>query len=362
MNVCLGVRLVMADRPLETARCIYCRETKPLTDFNRGHVLPRSFGTFNRNLVLHGRECEACNSVFGNTLERLLARDSKEGVDRIEFGCVDQSKEGRRFGSRVSFSLRGGPVDGAPMEIDPSSPGELRLRPKRAVGFGPASDGPWTWYSVDSLPTVEELATKGLCVAISGGLSQAEFESVAAKMGMARGLPFQIVQPEDPDGMVDTTSLGVIDRDIKRAVAKIAFQYLAFEYPAFAYMSEFDDIRSFICTGRTAGHDPVNLSQRPLIGNLPQNAQLIAHAITVSWDARAKRVLGQVTLFGWMRYEVTLSAAPFVITPTCINSGRLFDPFQREIFRLTSRSELAMPVTLRKLERASRKSSHTFTT
>src|SRR5262245_4424696 len=65
-----------------TATCLYCKETKPQDLFNREHVLPQSFGTFDNNMVLRNLVCEDCNTYFSRTLELRLGRESFEGVDR----------------------------------------------------------------------------------------------------------------------------------------------------------------------------------------------------------------------------------------------------------------------------------------
>ena len=87
--------------PQTEATCHYCEQTKPLSEFNRGHVMPQAFGKYEENLVLHGVECEECNDYFGRTVELALARDSKEGLDRFEhgiarLGTIDASANGSR--------------------------------------------------------------------------------------------------------------------------------------------------------------------------------------------------------------------------------------------------------------------------
>jgi hypothetical protein len=61
-------------------RCIYCRLEKSEERFRKAeHVMPQSYGKFEKNLTLHGVVCDDCNQYFGDTLELVLGRDTYEG-------------------------------------------------------------------------------------------------------------------------------------------------------------------------------------------------------------------------------------------------------------------------------------------
>src|SRR5689334_3602960 len=77
--------------------CLYCRRELESKHFNREHVLPEAFGSFETNLVPLDTVCEGCNTYFGNNLELKLARDSIEGLDRYQHG-VRMPTETTRFG------------------------------------------------------------------------------------------------------------------------------------------------------------------------------------------------------------------------------------------------------------------------
>jgi predicted RNA-binding protein YlxR (DUF448 family) len=84
-------------------RCIYCREEKPIRDFNREHVLNDSFGRFQNNLVLRGCVCTECNTVFGKSIDRKLARDSMESVAHVKDPLL-ASPDGRGVGVDTTTS------------------------------------------------------------------------------------------------------------------------------------------------------------------------------------------------------------------------------------------------------------------
>ncbi len=212
-----------------TSKCCYCGETKPLKEFNRGHVIPQAFGKFENNLVLHDIECEDCNKFSGNKLELVLARDSKEGLDRFEHGLVEPRKDGRRLGKRFSFTIQGR-FEGASLEIDPDAPSnELRLRPVREIGFGPNWDGPFKWYRPEDVPPVEELRAQGLFVSVAGSMAPEEVDAFL-KRGMLVEERRTLGDPRDSDGKLSMTMHGRIDQTLMRAFAKIAFSYFAHEF------------------------------------------------------------------------------------------------------------------------------------
>jgi hypothetical protein len=67
--------------PEKTRKCIYCLQTKPVSDFNREHVISRFMGTYENAVVLnHNEVCKECNDFFCENLENALSFDSLEGL------------------------------------------------------------------------------------------------------------------------------------------------------------------------------------------------------------------------------------------------------------------------------------------
>jgi hypothetical protein len=107
----------------ETALCIYCGESKALAEFNREHVVPESFGLFGGDTFVLHTVCRECNQFFGDTLDRCLARDSPEGLERYSVG-VARAKQGFTIGRRrLQLRHNGGFLDGAIIEFEPSEDG-----------------------------------------------------------------------------------------------------------------------------------------------------------------------------------------------------------------------------------------------
>jgi hypothetical protein len=329
--------------PESPCTCHWCFETKPAKEFNAGHVMPKAFGAVDgNNPVLHQKECSACNKHFGDTIELALARDSKEGIDRFNHGVMRSREDARHLASdRLTFALKEGPLAGAPHEVDPTAPsGELRLRPARRIGVGLSPQGPWTWYEPERLPPKEEL--RGITYfSTAGSMSAEELGGILEGFGIKSEAVEALPDPRGADGKVCLTMTGTIDQDIMRAIAKIAFNYFVHEYPTLRLMPHFHEIRRYIRYGEEPSFRPVSISNRAVIGGVSPSMQLIAHAVSVMWNRRRCRVVALVSLFGWLRYEVTLSTVPFIIEPTCIDSGLAFNTYAKQAVPLTRNLRLA---------------------
>jgi hypothetical protein len=266
------------------AECAYCRETKPASEFNREHVVPESFGKFVENFVLHGRVCQSCNSYFAHELELTLGRDSMEGLERFRSGIAPRKKRRHIVNELVRATYQGGPYDGAALEFSECpSTGRLVLNPVPQLGFSASQTRPVEWL----------------------------------------------------DGTIPIRLQGTINATIQRAMAKIAFNYLIYHYPAIALMEQFDPIRRYVRYGLKPGFEPVAISQDSILGGVTEDQQVLVHTVTASWQHASQQVLGQVSLFSWMQYRVTLAAEPFLVPPVCIDSGHVFDPFSRQILLLS---------------------------
>ncbi|MBT4586190.1 hypothetical protein HOC67_04835, partial [Candidatus Peregrinibacteria bacterium] len=69
--------------------CIYCKREKPKDQFNKEHVLLSAFGNFptkNSSPQLKKEVCTKCNQFFGDGIDNFFARQSFEGLKRLEYG------------------------------------------------------------------------------------------------------------------------------------------------------------------------------------------------------------------------------------------------------------------------------------
>jgi hypothetical protein len=127
-----------------------------------------------------------------------------------------------------------------------------------------------------------------------------------------------------------------------RSVAKIAFNYLAYHYEGIARMEQFDAIRQYIRYDFAPGASAVSLSPSDCLAGLPADTAPLAYGVGVSWNRG--RVIGQVTLFFRFHYRVVLADGGFLLAPTIVGKGHLFDPINRQILELTPDPSRGRPI------------------
>jgi len=327
--------------------CLYCRATKDSTLFNREHVVPESFGRFRGNFVLKNVICRDCNDYFGRTLDLKLARETVEGLDRYKIGAKSPA-QGTRFGLSDTLTARisdGGFHHGARVFWGPSSDqSRLVLLPFPQYGV---SDGrETTWFTADALPRREGLSRHGFDLereitvkpfGIDEDAARAQLGSLGYNTSLER------VGETTEGSEINIRLNGSIDRTLRRAVAKIAYNYLAFQYQRIATMEQFTVLRRYVRYDEFLGPEPVTLSNGPLIaGTTPEKAPM-AHVVAV--ENNGDQILGHVTLFFHFRYLVVLADGGFLIKPTMVNQGHIFNADTLEIYQLTSDARRGRPLT-----------------
>jgi hypothetical protein len=82
--------------------CIFCRQTDPSRFRGVEHVIPQGFGRFGSDTPTLDCVCDDCNAYFGRELDRLLTRDTYEGISRYSRG---QFSSEARPQQRVALTL-----------------------------------------------------------------------------------------------------------------------------------------------------------------------------------------------------------------------------------------------------------------
>jgi hypothetical protein len=320
--------------------CLYCQECKDCSGFNREHVIPQAFGTFEQNLVLVNTVCADCNTHFGKHLDLKLSRDSIEGLERYEHGIKRPSSK-TAFGQDALLKARindGGFYQGAEVWWGPSQDGtKLVLYPFPQIGVSDGV-GHQEWFPADQIPTKSQLHdfgfVPGAALTIKPlGVESSAVEGELCKKGYAPS-PVEHVQgpPEEPDTEIYIS--GIINHTLNRAIAKIAFNYFAYHFHSIAMMEQFDEIRRYVRYEQSPSSRLVSLSSKDFLAGLPEDKVPVAHGVAVSW--KAGQVIGQVTLFFRFHYRILVANGGFLIAPTDINKGHLFNPISKQILELTS--------------------------
>jgi len=326
--------------------CVYCQRPDPPCGFNREHVIPEALGRFHgAEVVTLTREvCKDCNQYFGDTLDRMLTRDSYEALLRIEHGLKEPAGIPGMFKKRLTVRL---PSDGtnwggALLRLRPHPEGGARpivdLTPQ--VGFELADGGGWEYFAEEDLRAKPGIAER---VARRYGKRRVIlFDSDEAREHLLAtlselGIPFKKEDefrgfPPFARGEVETEVQARFDNYLARAVCKIAFNYMTKTQGAeLALRSEFDATRRYVRYGEGKGGAFLTFDADTRFRNAAgQTRRKTEHALMLDWNGNRRELIGRVHLFGETRYAVRLCTRWDGIWRQ-IMSGHVFDLESMEV-------------------------------
>lgn len=328
------------------ATCIYCLRVDPSCRFSREHVLPLAFGRFRSALVLPSEVCADCNQYFGNTIDRLLGRDSAEAVLRVRNGVGDSTKVARMFRDRVTVRL---PPDGTQwggilLKFDPTTeasavPGVNVVVPQ--VGFESSRAGQWEYFTDRDLPATDVLDKRFETGEYTGSIlvlsdSTESYDRIATMLdrlpgkrhvtGETVGLP--IFQSQSLRVEVNTR----FDAVLARALAKIGLNYAAkTRGGAFALRPEFDPIRSFVRSG-TGHHSDFVTMRGPTDGTIRETGGPRGHQLGLDLSSDGTRILALVSPFtSQYSYVITLTSAYKAAVWTEVRASHFYSLADRSV-------------------------------
>ncbi len=326
--------------------CIYCRDIKEPSQFNREHVVPEAFGRFEGALVLHDIVCVDCNDYFGRTLDRIISRGSAEGLQRYFWG-VKHPSEIERFSYnnlRLSSEIPGD-YHGALLTLfeDADAPKGVKAVPVAQVGFAEAEGDGFIHFSLAEVkagvwkddPRIDW--RKGVKIL---GPGMEETRALLEAQGVQITKWREMTAPPVDGEEIEVTEEYRVSSEFQRAIAKICFNYAAYVHgAAFMLQEPFDDTRRFIREGvapdfRVWG--PKDTDIFPYESADHPGMSAIFHVVTVTKPLNADVVLGQVSLFNWLQWEVVLSTSPM---RNLRRSGHLFNPSTLTVHELGHRGE-----------------------
>lgn len=328
---------------LRTIKCIYCLQERDRRSYTKvEHVLPQSFGTFDQNFTLREVVCDECNQYFGDNLEIFLARDTYEGQLRFTHGVKDAS-EFKELGrsSRVAIKHAEGGYAGVYVSRRYSTEkGTIEVTPLPQVGFLLA-EGHYEYFLLDAIPSLATLREKGFNGERPRSIHGLAVEPESLERLLAeRGIPFRMSDYDSQTGRPDSILCefeGTIDHVIRRALAKIGFNYLAYwQGAAFLLRPEFDMARHYIRYGTLPDYPMMSIDEVAILEGEPmEGPRALGHIITTAWTA-VHSVLAQISLFNWLTYRVSLTKEVDGPAPE-IRRGHIFDVVNRKIHELGSR-------------------------
>lgn len=315
--------------------CIYCRSALSAS-VPAEHVIPQSFGTFHNNFTLHC-VCSDCNGFFGSKLEWVLRGNSVEGALRLQYG-LGNGTLGQ--GGTATFTVSDpGPWKGARIKITVNSrTKKVESMPLPQLAVRKDSTDDWIWY------TAQEI-TPAIALNYPRG-SNAQFQVIGASSGeqayiiatmKKNGIDFRpkgrVDPPIDSDGTVGAKLEALFTVQISRCIAKLVFNYLAYARgDSFVLSSDFDEARAYIRYGTEPSVRIVLPHRRPLLFEEQFGSKATdGHIVRVDWSADKRSIVGEVSLFNSLRYEVVLCKAHHGVWTPDLTRGHHFDVKARRI-------------------------------
>ena len=296
--------------------------------------MPQGLGMFAQNWTLLTEVCDSCNKYFGRELDLQISRDSIEAYLRIASGLKPARAADKLMHRRMKATfLADGLFDGVRVRMKPTDEGDDILPvPAAQVGFRrPGQD--WVFLTEREWSR-EAIAAAGAgsdvevrLFAESGELDQ--LRNKLAGFGCEISETDRVLDQQVPEGRATVQFDFVVDTTMRRAAAKIAFNYAARVLGGDVMRrSDFDAIREFIRNGIEPYPMVAAQDRSILVG--PEAANSQTHAVGIGWVAEKRLLAGMVSLFNKVTYGVLLchSGSDEWVK---VEHRHLFDPFARTI-------------------------------
>ncbi|MBZ5522611.1 MAG: HNH endonuclease [Acidobacteriia bacterium] len=311
--------------------CVYCGST--VTPTKREHVISQALGTFEQNWTLNC-VCDECNHFFSRELELPLGRDSAEAFFRVDFGVKPPETADKFLNRRMRATLNvTGHVAGARVVMKPTEEknGILPVLPPQ-VGVRRAGEG-WRYILERDLneESINEMTGGILEVKVIG--REDDLPRLVQRLAV---LGFKFVETDrfldqaiSDHAPVLVEHEFIVDTTLRRAAAKIAFNYATKVLgPEVMRRSDFDAVRRFV----RFGEEPHNLvtAQRIsiLVGVEAETTR--THTCGLGWLAPRRELIAIVSLFNQVTYGIRMCQSESDEWKS-VSSQHLFDPIKRTI-------------------------------
>lgn len=321
--------------------CIYCRRDLPVSAFNREHILLQALGRFNGEPTTIHSVCRECNQYFGDSIDLLFARGSVEALLRIELGLKPAEAVTHLRFDRLAFQYPVGSYKG--LWLEPThDQGRVLLRPLPQAGFTALGGASWLYVTLRDLRRLtrppEGIDLTAMKRAIA--MTQADYDEVMAQLHRL-GVGFTREPLPTPEGWgeVSTDVTAEVDEAVRRAAAKMGFNYLAsIMGPEFMLDGDFDTIRRFIRYGDISGQRLVTESQTPILrDDTILRRQTRGHLIVVEQDSRTGELVCLFSPFNEITYRIVLRSSSVIF-----QTGHHYDLETRTVSPLFASSILPL--------------------
>ena len=295
--------------------------------------MSQALGTFEHNWTLTC-VCVECNQYFGDTFEIVLGRDSLEGFIRAEVGVKPLETVNAFLNRRALFTLQNPGNLGGARIVMKAIDGELWPEAPAQVAF--RSEGSDWHYLLErdlTREALEQLRGPHVEIKVLGRHCSEDIARLLRRLADL-GLHFTetqcaLDQPLSSGSIVTVIHEITVDTALRRAAAKIGFNYLARVLGGDRVrQAPFDTIRRFVRHGEEP--EPLVSAQEGSILIGPDAVGSLAHVCAFGWEPARGELIGIVSLFNRVTYGLRLCRGD---SPEWqdVWARHVFDPISRRI-------------------------------
>ena len=268
-----------------------------------------------------------------------MRNSSTEGVLRFAYGLATGGQVGNIGTDGIEIRIAESPDwIGARvvLQVDQrTGKGYIDLLPQ--VGARRNSTEEWTWYlekDVDAdFAAQYPLGSEFRIVGCEGDFQRLEGRLVRVCPSFQK--KGTLTPPIGEDGKVGTAFEKEFDSEVRRFLAKVAFNYLAWvRGPEFVLGPEFDQVRSFMRYGTEPSAGIVYVGNSPILANERIAGMQLTdgHIITLEGIPEQKQIESRLSLFNSLKYRILLSSSH---SGVWFAKGHHFDIHSREVSELS---------------------------
>ena len=319
-------------------KCIFClRENVP---FNQEHVIPQGFGKFGSNNPTFSKDdgivCEECNQKFGDKIDRVLLRETAEGLKRLE-------KLGRQHDLRldyvrnIRFYVKFGdrsPIDAYIDPLDYIQRNEIRfISQLRLIQKSGAPFYVFDKHSIEALSLKDYRPNKWQILS-NDRVEADEWEQILISKGFDAPKITKIDEPFTKRKLTEVFAHAVIGEEVFRAVAKIGFEFFIYSVKKDKLLQQFDvysdhfkEIREFIAgENKRANWAEVFELGKPMLAQESERVTVVTEGIVVTASVEKGKVIAGVRIYELFSYHVVLAGE--VDPKLTYRTGMFFKPGQ----------------------------------
>lgn len=335
-------------------KCIYCKKDIAENNKSEEHVFPESFGcpdTWTLDCV-----CRDCNVKLGGSIDRYLASDSIEGLQRLQKLGSQSKKPIRQIRLKINIPDEDKYEEfrGAIVYADFSKMDNLLLPTQVLITD---SQGNRKSFLIDNINDevkreLQECRDKGYWILTSNEdekkiaiekLKQIGIEFKSIREG---GFPSSAIEK---DGKLKVVIKGIIDQVIFRAIAKFAFNYLAKVRDAdYALNTRFDTVREYIKSGTKPDFDIVKIEKGHILDEETDTKYFFeGHIFTI--QTKGNDIIGKVSLFNTVNFYYVVRLGELGPIWHDFKSGHIYDVEENKIDSLFSPTFLTIRTRLKQV-------------